>query len=560
MLATGSLTSKLVVLSLLLMHACCAQVAMADEKSRVIAQTLPQFSGPIMGSSFSRTPSSHVGFGGGTIDLNGDGIEEIVQPISVYPGWGITAPQPLVILGTNKSSGSYSAGTVKYLSTKPPKQVHSRTFAVADFNKDGISDYFLGGHGWDEYPYPREPDYFLMSERKRGTILHKSVRAEPGIPTYTHDAASGDINNDHVPDLFVGISCCYSTPNTQGPYFLMGVKGGTPVFSNNRLNDTVSKRNLQYLSASLVDVNDDGSSDLVLGSDEFREKPTRNVIYLNDGQGFFTQSSPDVTLPVGLFGVGGTYTVDVLSADLDTDGHSDLLLLQTPVDPFYVGYGIQVLINKSGSFLDESWRLLDDSGLQTSGDWRESIIVADFYGDGLVDFVVHRSCDGNKDGYLVWLNDGSGQFSPHSAALYKSSFSYGCYFIYPVDFNNDGRSDIVDVYSTSGSEAVAATYQNDGIPSRSRSTKPIVVRQPASQSAVSGAKLTLSASVRGSRPLRFQWFKDGKAVQGATRPVLVMPSLRNQQVGTYKLRITNAAGSTFTNTVSVSVSTIATTR
>lgn len=545
MLTTRWLTSKLMAFCLLLIHACYAQVAMAEEKSRANSQPLPWFSSPIIGPSFSRTPKSSIGFGGGSIDLNGDGIEEIVQPVSVYPGTGLTTPQSIVILGVDRSSGVYSAKTSEYLSTKPPKQVHSRVFEIADFNGDGLKDYFLGGTGYDETPFLGEPDYFLLSKRDESKNVHETVRAKPDSLTYTHAAASGDINDDDVPDLYVGTLCC----SVQGPYFLLGTKNGAPEFSDDRLNDTVRNRIKKYASALLVDLDSDSKLDLVLGGDA----GFPSVAYLNDGGGRFTQAIPNIILPKGLFGEDKTIVVDVVSTDIDTDGDADVLMAQTGLDPSYVGYGIQVLINKDGILTDQSWRLRNHSGYRAFGGWRTNLFFADFFGDGLVDIVTHRFCDGDDEGYLIWLNDGSGMFEPHSAELYKPTPSFSCNFVYPVDFNGDGRSDIVDIYQTSDTEAVSASYRNNGLLSNSRSIKPLIVRQPSSQSVGLGGSVSLTASVRGSRPLRFQWFKDGKAVQGATRPVLTMPSLRIRQVGNYRLRIKNAAGTTFTNTVSVGV-------
>jgi hypothetical protein len=54
--------------------------------------------------------------------------------------------------------------------------------------------------------------------------------------------------------------------------------------------------------------------------------------------------------------------------------------------------------------------------------------------------------------------------------------------------------------------------------------------------------VVLSTGVSGTCPLAFQWFHDGAAVEGATRPYLLLTNVQLLDAGTYRFVATNAAG------------------
>src|SRR5262249_49879855 len=76
------------------------------------------------------------------------------------------------------------------------------------------------------------------------------------------------------------------------------------------------------------------------------------------------------------------------------------------------------------------------------------------------------------------------------------------------------------------------------LPVRSRKTPP-------------GATTAFSASAVGEPPLRFQWFKDGIALAGATDSVLTIVAAQPADLGDYRVRVTNAVGSVMSNAASL---------
>lgn len=509
-----------------------------------VATRLPQFAAKVIGAPFShRSPAFTAS--GDFIDLDGDKRPEIVQPFANYPPNGPNRAEPIKILKANPTTFAYSDATSSFITGAVPSLVHPRVFAKGDFNNDGRLDIFLGGHGYDAQPFAGETDSLLLSNAQGS---HLTYKAPPGTKTFTHAIASGDINGDGIDDIYVGVLCCSADP---GPYFLLGRNNAIPVVANDRLPPVVAQRTLKYTAAALVDVDGRKGKDLVLGSDGGHD----SVVYLNNGAGSFNKAAPDIVLPPGLFGRNNTITLDILAVDLNSDGHPDLVLSQTMFNPFYQGYGLQVLMNRHGSFADEtSNRLLNGSGFNQNGAWKSRIFAADFFGDGLVDLVVHGGCPTTSDTFVVWLNDGSGKFTPYKRMLFDADDTRSdCNFLYPIDVNLDGRSDLVRIAGVNQTTDQAWTYINLGPKGTGAASAPQIVRKPAALTVKAGAPLLLSVSARGQRPLRFQWFKDGKRVAGATRPVYRVAHAAASNAGKYEVHITNAIGSATSSSVTVTV-------
>lgn len=73
--------------------------------------------------------------------------------------------------------------------------------------------------------------------------------------------------------------------------------------------------------------------------------------------------------------------------------------------------------------------------------------------------------------------------------------------------------------------------------------KPTAVRSPFDVTTVVGKHVVLAASIRGGRPLTFQWSKDGALLDGATTSKLYLRSVTELDSGTYTLTVSNPAGS-----------------
>ncbi len=71
---------------------------------------------------------------------------------------------------------------------------------------------------------------------------------------------------------------------------------------------------------------------------------------------------------------------------------------------------------------------------------------------------------------------------------------------------------------------------------------PLVVTDPASQTALTGANVTVSGAAVGQFPLTYQWFFNGDALPAATAPDLLLTNAQMSAAGNYSLSASNAYG------------------
>ena len=71
---------------------------------------------------------------------------------------------------------------------------------------------------------------------------------------------------------------------------------------------------------------------------------------------------------------------------------------------------------------------------------------------------------------------------------------------------------------------------------------PQVTRQPAPQTVWVGDSVTLDLVVSGSKPMSWQWQKNGADLSGATNTALTITNVQSGDGGNYSVRISNAAG------------------
>ncbi|HSU53919.1 MAG TPA: LamG-like jellyroll fold domain-containing protein, partial [Candidatus Dormibacteraeota bacterium] len=84
---------------------------------------------------------------------------------------------------------------------------------------------------------------------------------------------------------------------------------------------------------------------------------------------------------------------------------------------------------------------------------------------------------------------------------------------------------------------------------------PVVRIQPVSEGAFTGSTVSIPASVSGSAPLSYQWYKTGSPVSGQTTSSLSFNPVAAGNAGNYFLVATNTYGSVTSATITVTVST-----
>ncbi len=83
--------------------------------------------------------------------------------------------------------------------------------------------------------------------------------------------------------------------------------------------------------------------------------------------------------------------------------------------------------------------------------------------------------------------------------------------------------------------------------------RPTITRQPVGRPVLVGATATLFVEATGPGVLTYQWFKDGRAISGATSPELLLGSVTLGAAGSYSATVTNSIGTVTTEVATITV-------
>ena len=322
-----------------------------------------------------------------TADYDFDGDQDFIVSHGSYPPLERQSFQSFSLIN------DHGVLIRKEILGEPPLMTHGREGTFADFNNDGFLDYIFVGHGWDTSPYSGEKNalFFGTSDgfEDKSSLL-------PDYLDFTHSVAAGDLNGDGYNDIYVGNIYGEEMVN---PYLLINT--GEESFTEIELSDVnfnISSR--QYLAAEIVDIDGDGTEELILGA---YGAPDGSRIYSFDAT--HQNMVLEQILPDNLFET--SLVMDVKVADLNTDGLLDIVILSTPD---YNGTGLQVLFQEEdGSFWDATSSVLPV--FDQTQNWVEFLELGDADGDGDLDIILSQTSDRGANAYL----NENGVFVPHNA-------------------------------------------------------------------------------------------------------------------------------------------------
>ena len=312
---------------------------------------------------------------------------------------------------------------------------------------------------------PQQPKLFdLLSPQQTGVAFSNNLPEKPdfNILNYLYyyngaGVAVGDIDGDGLPDL-------YFTSN-------LGANKLYRNLGNYRFEDITAKAGVAdsigwKTGVTMVDVNGDGKIDIYVSGVDYLGEHGRNVLYINNGDGTFT----DRTREYGLEHQG--FSTQALFFDYDGDGDLDMYLLDHSTHRMReaVGerreagggrrIGDRLFRNDGNHFVD----VTASAGIHDNLDgYGLGVVASDLNDDGCPDLYITNDFQG--DDYL-YVNNCNGTFTevianaPAPSRLsplasrsappasrtappaHTSRFSMG---VDAADFNNDGRPDIVSL-------------------------------------------------------------------------------------------------------------------
>src|SRR5213075_2917253 len=261
--------------------------------------------------------------------------------------------------------------------------------------------------------------------------------------------AAGDIDGDGLVDLYFT-----SNLGSNRLYRNLGNFRFEDITERAGVADSVGWKS----GVTMADVNGDGRLDIYVSGVNYLGMAGRNVLYINNGDGTFT----DRTAEYGLDFAG--YSTQAAFFDYDGDGDLDMYLLNSSTfaeraaasstnrsvrDP---KAGDRLYRNDRGHFVDVSAAAHIYGGVEGFG---LGVVVSDFNLDGCPDIYVANDFPEND---FLYINNCNGTFTEAIAHAtgHTSRFSMG---VDAADFNNDGRPDIAVLDMLPDSERILKTAQ-----------------------------------------------------------------------------------------------------
>ena len=399
------------------------------------------------------TGESSSAFGNSLVagDLNRDGQTDLVVGSYQY-----TSSTGRAYIFYNDGSIPTTAATADVtLTGQTTGDNFGYALTVGDFNVDGKPDLVVGAYGYSGQR-GRVYMYTFNDNVVTGTGVAQS--------RFGNSLIAGDFNSDGKIDLAVG-SYGYST-QTGRVYIFYNQGGGSTVATASSADITITgNATSDYFGASLavVDLDNTGTLDLVVGAYGYSTSTGRAYIFYNDGSIPTTAATADVTITGNatsdLFG----YSLAV--GDLNADGEVDLVVgaygYSTNTGRAYIFYNDGSIPTAAGS------ADVTITGNATSDSFGNALITGDLNADGEVDLAVGASGYSSSTGRAyIFHNDGSIPTTAGTADVTitgeTTSDNFGV-SLATGDFNYDGEVDLtVGAYGYSSNTGRVYIFNNDG--------------------------------------------------------------------------------------------------
>jgi hypothetical protein len=206
-----------------------------------------------------------------TVDLNGDGLRDVVVGDLIFDR--IQPVSPVFLL--NRGGGRFVDATSSLFDGSPPTVEWNRQMVVADFNGDHRPDIFVADIGTDNQAinpgWPGQQNKLILSMQEG-----KYRDATANLPqrfTFTHSAAAADTNGDGTIDILENNLGCCGRDHVQADILLNDGSGHfTATTDRLRGFPRDAYGSTHSYACAFADVNGDGHPDLVVGGGDDGER------------------------------------------------------------------------------------------------------------------------------------------------------------------------------------------------------------------------------------------------------------------------------------------------
>jgi enediyne biosynthesis protein E4 len=291
---------------------------------------------------------------------------------------------------------------------------------VADINKDGLEDFFMGG------AKNRPSQVYIQNSNGTFTAKHE--------PEILKDSASEDVaatffdaDNDGDKDLYVACGGFEFNENDPALEDRLYINDGKGNFT--RKQDALPPMLTSKKCVKAADIDSDGDMDLFAGGRVVPGKyPTTpgSYVLINDGKGIFKDFTSGVCADLQKVGM----VTDAVFTDLNNDNQPDLIVVGEWMP-------VKVFINQRGKLTDASSQYIHFA----STGWWNRINADDMDGDGDQDIII-GNCGLNtqfhvneKEPMTIYYKDfdGNGSIDPVI-----------CYYINGISYPVNSRDDITE--------------------------------------------------------------------------------------------------------------------
>lgn len=280
---------------------------------------------------------------------------------------------------------------------------------IADFNKDGIIDIFIGDSGYDANPFPGGQNKLLFGSASG--FIDKSENI-PKKLDFTHSTASADIDKDGDIDIFVG-NIAFSE-SMKDPYFL--INDGSGSFTERNIFPAgFDSRN--FTASHLADLDGDGFSELMLGGNKV------SSVVMKYSNGLYT--------PIQYINnTDSSIITDIRAGDLNKDGKYEVVMSSTSSNPFYKGTKIDIYEYASSALINSGSYNVSENR------WNDNLYIVDVNKDGFLDIVSTGFLPDTK----ILINNGRSFVIDKD---FKAPWDSTNAAVEMWDINSDGRLDFV---------------------------------------------------------------------------------------------------------------------